>query len=99
MANLSGGNSNKIQSIIDKAVARTLKGKNKETKKVSIFIFRDVLAFSFGEASSSQSVDCKLISFLEAEQKEDNLFLKTGESSHNKKVYSATHDRQKGQSH
>ena len=91
MADLSGGNSTKMQSIIDKAVARALKGKDKETKKVSTVAFRDVLAFSFDEASSSQSVDCKLTLSSEAEQEEGVLFLETGESSHGEKIYSTTH--------
>ena len=99
MADLSGGNSTKMQSIIDKAVARTLKGKDKETKKVSTIAFGDVLAFSFGEASSSQSVDCKLTLSSEAEQEEGVLFLEAGESSYGEKIHSTTHGRQKGQSH
>ena len=64
MADLSGGNSSKMQSIIDKAVARAIKGKDKVTNKVSTSAFRDVLAFSYGKASSSQSVNCKLTSLL-----------------------------------
>ena len=67
IADLSGGNSSKIQSIIDKAVARTLKGKDKVTKQVSTVLSKDVLAFFFGEASSSQGINCKLTSSSEAE--------------------------------
>ena len=99
MADLSGGNSNKMQSIIDKAVARALKGKDKETKKVSTITFRDMLDDSFGAASFSQSVNCKLTLSSEAEQEEGVLFFKTGKSSHGEKIYFVTHGWQEGQSH
>ncbi|PAV15114.1 hypothetical protein PNOK_0966700 [Pyrrhoderma noxium] len=99
MADLAGGDSSKIQSIIDKVVAHTLKGKDKVTQKVSTLTFRDVLAFSYGEASSSQGVYCKLTSSSEAEQEEDVLFLEKSEGSYGETVYSATHGRQESQSH
>ena len=99
MADLSGENSSKMQSIIDKAVACALKGKDKVTNKVSTFTFRDVLAFSYGEASSSQGMNCKLTSSSEAEQEEDVLFLQKSEGSHGETVYSATHSWQEGQSY
>ena len=53
MADLAGEDSSKIQSIINKVVAHTLKEKDKVTNKVSTFAFGDILAFSYGNASFS----------------------------------------------